>query len=1187
MNMINYQVQQSRRATARIVAVVAIVFSAVLAHAQWPNRPVTPLTVQAVADPNILVTFDDSGSMSWGAVPDDKVSSTAARRLAHRWNPLAYNPFVVYEAPYSLALDGTRMTTSFRAAPINGFDPAGGVENLATNYQSHWSYTAGAANAGYGSNTLYGNGRAAMDPRNVNHWDGQLRFPVGRAFFYSFYNDLGPGNAVPAPGTNPSTFVRNTVVPAGCAGLADVNNDRCYIRVSVPAAHEENFARWFSFYRTRWLLSVTGANIAFYDLPTNYRVAWQGLTRCAGFNLSSNCVGTDGVHRANPIRPFTNAAHRSRFFQWLHNTPHLGNTPLIAAATRAGDFYRTTGVESPIANQPGISMTGPDGVATSACRANYHLLFTDGIWNGGGSAIGNVDGVPRTLPDGTAYAPIPPFTDVWSGTLADVAFRDWAQDLQPTIPNEVIPYYPTGDTNYWNPRNDPARWQHVVTFTVGLGLSGFLDGLAGRPAWGGSTYTGSYANLLAGTLAWLQPANDSVNNAADLWHAALNSRGEFFSADDPTTLRDAFRRIIARINAGQTSSGQLASTGNRVSSGSLMFEVLFDPRQWTGTVRAYNLNSDGTRGSLAWTTDTTFTTGAGRNLVTWNTATSSPRPFAWTAFSPTEQSAWFDNSIALFNYLAGDRTLEGAPYRVRDKLLGDIVGSDLVVNGKLDLGYSALPGAAGTSYKSFVQSKRPMLYFGSNDGMIHGFRANGTEAFGYVPSAALPRLKTLAQTPFVYESRVDGPLHLGDAYLGGQWRSVLLAGLGGGGQSYVALDVTSLNTSPSGSFTASNVLFELNHPELGYTYGRPLIGRQRNGDWIAVFPNGYGGASRRAMLFIRNLTTGALSIIDTGAGTNAEPNGLSSPSALARRVGVIEAIYAGDYRGNLWKFEQNSSGSWVVANAGAPMFVANRSGQRQPITAAPLLETHPAGGVMVMFGTGKFFETQDRFSTDVQSFYAVRDVGSVISGRSALVQQTIVDGATDVASARTVSNNPVNYATRSGWFIDFTTTANGSASGERVVASPILLDDTVVFNTFMPKLNSCTGFGTSFLMGVGAFTGSLAQPVFDENGDGRINASDLVGGRPVAGIRLSTDGTLMSPVAQLVSLQGRGVEVTDPAASSCGGTGQSPCPGDRCQPGLTPKGGVCAAVACPSGSVMVNNQRCYLTARRSTWNELR
>jgi type IV pilus assembly protein PilY1 len=1177
-----------------------VVSSGLPANAQFPNLPVAPLSLQGVGDPNIIVTFDDSGSMSLDAIPDNKSGDGTGRRLAHKWNALAYNPFFVYEAPFDpILLDGTRINSPFNAALINGFHATGGTEDLSANYRTHSRYRQGVS----GGAVNYGtSGNATFDSRTATY-NGNVIFPIERAYFYAFYNDLGPGNTIPSPGQTPASFARNTTAPPNCGGLTAVNDVDCYVKVTVPvgSAHEQNFANWFSFYRTRSLLTVTGANIAFFALPRNYRVTWQAINTCTAFN--GTCNGWDNVSNPNVIRPFTDATHRQNFFRWLSRVPANGSTPLVAAMERAGQFYMGTGVNSPIANRPGIALDGPGTAPTNTCRPNYHVMMTDGIWNSGQGTLGERDSTPLTLPDGTAYASQAPYAGTGSGNLADVAFYYWANDLQPSITNNVLRYYADpADVSFFNARNDPATWQHMVNFTIGLGLGGVLNGSGGQPLFvpagpneraSSGTYKGSYNALVAGTQTWPAPSDNSTNNISDLWHAALNSRGYFFSADDPSVIRRAFEEVIARISAGQTSSGQRAvSSGRTGTAGSLVFDVTYDPPTWSGTINAYNVRQDGTASTLAWTTDTTLVNNVGRTLVTWDSASQVGKSFSWTSFNAAEQGSLFNNDEDLFNWIRGDRSKEGTPYRVRQRVLGDIIGSDLVVSSKRDFGYSVLPGAAGSSYRTYVNSKQTVAFAGANDGMVHGFKANGTEAFGYVPSTVLPKLKLLANDPYIHQTLVDGPMSLWDYYSGSGWKTILVGGLGGGGKSFFGLDVTSLTTSTSGTFSSSNILFELNDADLGYTFTRPLVVRQPNGDWVVIFANGYGGASNTAQLFVRNLTTGALKKIDTGFGSSTSPNGLSSPTAYSLRTGMISGVYAGDYRGNLWRFEVDSTGNWKVANAGSPLFVAtNTAGDRQPITASPTIMKHPAGGIMVLFGTGKFFETQDRTDTSVNTFYGLRDVGTVISGRSQLVQQTVTSGNSSTANQRTVSSNAVDFNTKRGWYLDLNSTDGGNATGEKVVANAILRDEFVIFNTFIPNRSTCEGIGTGFLMGINAFTGTLPDALFDENGDGVINSADLSGGKGIAGSRTIGSGSLMAPVAQVVTIDRTPTVGSGAAAGACGGNGQAPCSGGRCLPGFSAqtKNGVttCGRPGCRAPGVIVNNNKCSLLGNAAPWTELR
>jgi type IV pilus assembly protein PilY1 len=1193
MNAIEFL--RNRFAIACGAAILALGGSA---SAQWPNLPVAPLTIQALGDPNIVLTFDDSGSMAWMAVPDGRVNDGTWRRLAARWNQLAYNPFTLYEAPFDpVALDGTRLATTFTSATIYGFRPAGATENLSTNYQTHRSYQAinGAGN--------YGNGWADMDGDRV-------KFPIERAYFYAFYTDLGPGNALPAPGQDPATFTRNTVAPASCGGATSFNDEDCYVKVTVPvgSAHEQNFANWFSFYRTRNLLTASAANLAFYNLPQNFRVTWQGLTTCDdGFN-STSCNGFDGVNYSNLFRPLTDTGHRRTFFRWLSRVPHNGFTPLVQAMERAGQFYTQTGINSSIANQPGIALDGPGTAPTNTCRPSYHIMMTDGLWNGGASGtFGNVDGNSLTFGDGSTYTPQAPYSDTTGGTLADVAMHYWATDLQPGLANNISRYYPDpADVSFYNPRNDPANWQHMVNFTIGLGLGSILTGAGGQPQYLSSpnpnrpslgTYLGSYPALANGTLAWPSATSGSNNTVSDLWHAALNSRGFFFSADNSQTMKKAFDEISSRIGAAQITSGQAGNTSARTGGNdNLSIRLSYDPSTWTSKLDAYKVRADGSLSALAWTTDTTLVNNSGRNIFSWNTVGSNGVPFTWSDLTAAQKTAWFKDDETLFNWVIGDRTNEVAvapafpKFRKREKLLADIINSDVIVSGKVDFGYGSIAGTIGSSYKNFVTSKQTLVYAGANGGMLHAFNKDGREVFAYVPSSVGPRLQKLAEDPYVHENYVDGPLALWDYYRSG-WRSILVGGLAGGGKTVFGLDVT--NVQKGTPFSSADVLFEINDPELGYSFSRPIVARQPNGEWVAIFGNGYGGASSKAILFVYNLSTKTLTKIDTGEGTAAAPNGLGSPVGLSLQTGTINAAYVGDYQGNLWRFNVSSTGTWSIAHGGAPFFVAKDSGgKRQPITAAPTLIKHPAGGTMVIFGTGKFFETQDRAELHVQSMYGLRDIGNAkIPSRASLVAQTITAGNNSTANFRALSNNAVDYTAKAGWYLDLNSADGGVATGEKVVASPIQLNDGtteyIFFNTFIPSRSTCEGIGSGYFMFANAFTGGLSSSKIDINNDGDVNALDLVGGKPAAAVRQST-GSLSSPTAQLVSFGTSNFANTGAAtAGSCGGLGQPTCPGDRCIQPFVPRNGICSKSACGPGNVMVNNQYCFTVGKTATWMELK
>src|SRR5262249_20735872 len=177
---------------------------------------------------------------------------------------------------------------------------------------------------------------------------------------------------------------------------------------------------------------------------------------------------------------------------------------------------------------------------------NYLVMMTDGYWNTDSiTSYGNVDNTAvSALPDGTAYTTNNhPFSDGTSNTLADIAFYYWKTNLRPTLgTTTALQYMPytknvtvTDSVNgtasvipYWNAQNDPASWPHMNTFTVGLGMSAILT----APAWGGGTFTGTgYGDVVTAHKSWPAAASDSSNDVYDLWHAAINGRGQFFAAD--------------------------------------------------------------------------------------------------------------------------------------------------------------------------------------------------------------------------------------------------------------------------------------------------------------------------------------------------------------------------------------------------------------------------------------------------------------------------------------------------------------------------------------------------------------------------------------------------------------------------------------------------------------------------------
>ena len=1061
-----------------------------------------PLYLPTPLAPNVVLTLDDSGSMAWAAVPDSiarwgnentEVKKSRRWKSAH-FNPLYYNPNVTYIPPVDA--NGTPLSTSFTQAWRNGFDHSRGSVNLSNGYRPMDVYKPSSDCSSTNINVCHYVEHPAADFTNTTD-------PT-RAYYYVFDSSL-----------------------SGCNGTKD--DDDCYRRVWVgensgPGGTDErqNFANWYSFYRTRNLMTVTAAALAFHKIPEGkIRLAWQALSSCNSFGTS--CKGWTTTTYDNRIRNYQ-GSHRTNFYNWLFRLPADARTPLREALKRAGEYFRTSGLRSPYAFNPQVTAS-PE----YSCRPNFSILMTDGMWNDSVSGFGNADGTSKILPDGKAYSPIAPYRDNHNNTLADIAFYYWSNDLRTNLDNNMVPYMPdrTGNATqqYWNPKNDPASWQHMVTFTVGLGLSGSLG-----DDWIGDTHGGPfYSGLLAGSRAWPQVGPDvDPGNVYDLWHAALNSRGRFFSAERPEDLVMAFEETLNRVMERQSSASAVATNSTRLATETVIYQARFNSADWSGQLLAIPLNSDGSIGTVLWDAAEKIPAAASRNIKTWNGTAGAD--FTWDGLSPDQRQTLLGSSgsdgSGLVNYLRGDASGEvrnGGSYRNREKVLGDIVNSDPVFAGSQNFGYDLLPGTEGSTYKAFLATKSSvpkMLYVGANDGMLHGFDAStGVERFAYVPNDLMTKLTQLSSPSYSHQYYVDGSPWVGDAYLNGAWRSVLVGGTGAGGKAVFALDV-----SNPASFSASHVLWEFTHADLGYTIGQPIIARLNDGRWAAVFGNGYASTGGTAKLFIVYLDANASDgwqlgtdflVLDTNT---TAANGLSSPTLYdSNGDRIADYVYAGDLQGNVWKFDLSSTNpsQWKVANRSGstpiPFFTArNAANQVQPITAPIEIGPAPSGGegVMLYFGTGRFFAVGDNTNTQVQTFYALWDnytnnneityscTSNSCNRDSTLQAQTILYEGSGPGgnSVRVTSNASVDYNSKRGWYLDlkYPNTAAGE-KGERVVSAPLLRHGRVIFTTLIPSSDPCKFGGGSWIMELAASTGSrLDHSVFDLNDDNLFNASDYV-----------------------------------------------------------------------------------------------
>jgi type IV pilus assembly protein PilY1 len=683
------------------------------------------------------------------------------------------------------------------------------------------------------------------------------------------------------------------------------------------------------------------------------------------------------------------------------------------------------------------------------------------------------------------------------------------------------------------------------TFTVGSSTSASF--IKHDPLWYAAKWsmTDKDANGILDTSEW-----DSNSDGDPDGYFLVTNAGKL-----EEQLNKAFDEIVAR-----TSSAAAAATNStRLDTNSMVYQARFNSDNWTGQLLAYHLNSDGSIGSLAWDASNTIPAESARNIFSYNPEESSvPRGiiFEYANLNSDQQDLLDQDAYGTVDsfgstradHIRGDTSTElqnGGSFRNRNSLMGDIVNSDPWFLGNVDnLGYSALDATEASSYAAFRSTKlsrTPALFFSANDGMLHSINATtGAELFTYIPNEVIGSLSTLSSPDYgcdgcsiSHKYLVDGAPRAGDAYFDSDWHSVLVGTLGAGGRGLFALDVS----DPS-NFTAADVLWEISNTQaptasdlddatnfpglrnnLGYTLPQASVVRLHNDKWAAVVANGYESNSGSAVLYLIDIETGA---IIKSFDTKTVNNGLSTPIPVDEDGDhITDVIYAGDLLGNLWKFDVSGNVStWTIAYgtnpSPAPLFQAvDGSATPQPITAKPQVGKHPDGGLMVYFGTGKYFENNDQIvglTPQIQTFYGIRDQGSVVSNRSDLQEQDILAEETfeitvsnvmkapaiplpsdsSLIDVRVTSDTEVAYPTKEGWFMDLESPVNG-AEGERVVTAPLLRAGRIIFSTLIPDPDPCGWGGSSWLMEIDALNGSrLDTTPFDINNDGVFDVNDFV-----------------------------------------------------------------------------------------------
>ncbi|MFC4528361.1 hypothetical protein ISN76_15145 [Dyella halodurans] len=581
---------------------------------------------------------------------------------------------------------------------------------------NRWQCGTGSA-AGGGGGDMY-TGASPMDGASHTLSDGTTAtYPNWGPYYYRL-----------------KTGVTVNVDQYGVPDATVLYNASNWEAVPVPSSQYQNFANWYAYYRTRNQMARTSLSLVFGQLGattqsggfgSNIRMAWQNLnngtyllpstaiiSELLDASTCATLVASDPSKDPSKAQtPATTATppscYRSAFFNWLFQVPAGSGTPTRSAVNRAGTFFmRGANNTGATGNLLDPYWEPPANGATTGnelyCRQNFHMLVTDGLWNGDSASNGDgpqttgltLPASTLTLPDGTAF-PDPTTAGVTSifnpvddagksgyASLSDIAFHYWATNLRPDLyaaaSNMIVPAYlpdltkgvvtsttttassvPTTQLNneiYFNPKNDPATWPHMSEYLVGLGVNGQLnfstdtDCTNTAPDTSDACLLRTGATNSSGAVGWPAPNGQGGGIAAnvdDTWHAALAGRGQFFNARNPQLLITQLTSILTNIAARSAQPTVSAVNATVLTLGAVTYNTGYSSIDWSGVLQALTLNTDGTTGAVKWDAGVTLSNGtttppASRKILTANmssTGTITGMPFESTsAFDASEIS---------------------------------------------------------------------------------------------------------------------------------------------------------------------------------------------------------------------------------------------------------------------------------------------------------------------------------------------------------------------------------------------------------------------------------------------------------------------------------------------------------------------------------------------------------------------
>ena len=700
-------------------------------------------------------------------------------------------------------------------------------------------------------------------------------------------------------------------------------------------------------------------------------------------------------------------------------------------------------------------------------------------------------------------------------------------------------------------------------FVIGFGatMPDYLENTLNWMAYHGGTdnpnaaNTGSTSGFTPGTPGACTTASDAASatcyddsgshttsnfkaNTSDPGYAALS--GYAFLAADADQLATALKTAISIIREATYSFSQSSVQSSRTSDENFIYEGSFQPVTgdpfWLGHLKKYQINSDGTVGSMLWDAGTilqsrdyatrTFHSVVSLNYTTLGVATAA-------------------EATALIGYLRGNPA-----YNPDNWKLGDVFRSTPITVGTPSAFFDDTRDANNafathrTNNSRTSASGNRLIVAGANDGQLHAFKtSDGSEAWTFLPPNLLTKLKNIAHaaepTSLTHQYFVDGPVTVADVWLGNgdgtskaasEWKTILVFGEGRGSTDrlwssssscntgllgnfdpsvtsycgYYALDITS-SLSPAYLWNINTFNATSQAPYMGESWSKMLTGRVRinvggaeKEKWVGFIGAGYNGGdcagggacdTRGKGFFVIDLSNGAVLWSYTLADNTNIKYSMPAPPAIVDtdNDGFIDTVYLGDMGSNMWRFKLCRSSdmpSCGTANWSGGLFYDSSTGAIRPIYTGAAAAKDSSGNLWIYWGTGD--KTDPTAPNAQEHFYGVKDNRTSTYGLSDI--DTITTGVFDPQST-----TKVGYRIQLG------------GGGEKILSEPTVFGGVVYFTTFSPPSGNdpCEQGGDASLYAVNFTTGGGALT----GGAKSMNIGTGIPSSPVLSLKPGTGGS--------------------------------------------------------------------------------